>query len=118
MIQTKKRSWKCSACPSRNEGTAKKCVCGTRKGTKRGNIGKRCDALWATWIKRDGKCFVCHKTEGIQAAHIIGRAREDLIVKAIGGAPYRDLRVLALLNWDKQYPLEELTRLVKEQSGS
>ena len=138
--RTTPRTRRCSGCSVRISGA--KCPnCGTRKATRRGNIGKRCDALWATYIKRSGKCFRCGAVEGLQAAHIIGRAqrvvrwdkrngiclchschrqfdtykidREELITQAIGSNPYFYLRYQAQGVWDKQYPLEELTALVK-----
>jgi hypothetical protein len=79
--------------------------------------------------------------EGLQAAHIIGRAqrvvrwdttngiclchschrqfdtyridRGHLIEMAIGYGPNLELVVKAMGVWDKQYPLAELTALVK-----
>jgi len=141
------RTWRCGGCSAHVDGHDKKCpTCGTRKATKRGNIGKRCDALWATYIKRSGKCFRCGAVEGLQAAHIIGRAqrvvrwsveppngiclchrchrlfdthridRDDLITWAIGWNEWVALVQKAQGVWDKQYPLAELTKLVKENS--
>lgn len=138
------RSRRCAGCLGRT--VARKCAtCGTLATTKRGNIGKRCDELWAKWIKRSGKCFRCGATEGLQAAHIIGRAqrvvrwnldngicldwnchrmfdshkidRQDLILEAIGPARYAALIKKAQGVWDKHYPLEELTKLVKEMKA-
>lgn len=131
------RTRRCAGCSVRIS-TARCNTCGTRRETKRGNIGKRCDALWASWVKRGGKCFLCGNTEGIEAAHIIGRAqrvtrwlidppngialchqhhrafdtykldREDLIVRAIGAENYKRLRTIALGVWDRHYPIAEL----------
>ena len=116
--------------------------CGTRKATKRTNISKRCDALWGQIIKLPGKCFRCGTTEGLQAAHIIGRAqrvvrwdtrngiclchtchrlfdtyridRFFLILSAIGDAKYERLQQKAQGVWSKEYPLAELSARLKE----
>lgn len=70
----KPRTHRCPGCLGRS--VARKCpTCGTLATTKRGNIGKRCDALWSQIIKAPGKCFRCGAVEGLQAAHIIGRAQ-------------------------------------------
>lgn len=138
------RTYRCSGCSSRI--SSRSCpTCGTKKETKRGNIAKRCDTLWSQLIKAPGKCFRCGATEGLQAAHIIGRAqrvtrwdptngiclchrchrlfdthridREETIVAAIGGLRYANLRLKAQHLWDRQYPLAELTAALKEATS-
>jgi hypothetical protein len=137
------RSRRCQACQARYVGL--KCpVCATRSSTKRGNIGKRCDALWSQIIKAPGKCFRCGTTEGLQAAHIIGRAqrvvrwsvmppngiclchschrlfdthridRQALIHAAIGFREHERLTDYAQGVWSKRYPLEALKARLKE----
>jgi hypothetical protein len=137
------RTHRCVGCNSRISSSV--CpTCKTRKATKRGNIGKRCDALWAAIVKLPGKCFLCGKTEGLEAAHIIGRAqrvvrwsidpmngiplchmhhrlfdshriqRDRLIEAAIGVCSYDALIKKAQGVWDKQYPLAGLKARLAE----
>lgn len=48
-----------------------------------GGIGKkkrnapnqhRCDSLFSLLVRREGKCRRCHKTDGLQCAHIVSRS--------------------------------------------
>jgi len=142
MIRAKPRRWTCAHCRTLNAPGLKKCgACAIRRATKRTSLSSRADKLWADYIKRPGKCFRCGKTEGLQAAHIIGRAqrvtrwhphnglclchdchrkfdtykidRGLLVLAAIGAARYAALTKTAQGVWDMSYDrvLRELKAL-------
>ena len=130
------RTHRCPACSARIS-TSVCPECKTRKATTRTSIGKRCDTIWSQIIKAPGKCFRCGAVEGLQAAHIIGRAqrvvrwdlrngiclchtchrlfdtyridRHYLISAALENTVGIDLFTKAQGVWDKQFPLAELT---------